>query len=138
DSLDRFTAAANGESTDTLKFDLAGRAVTAITMLAGTRYERALDYDVRDRRMRLRVVSPWADTLRYVWNAYSQLDTLEDWGGGRTVFNTYNADRLLTSFSFPNGATVLHNYVDLHTVMLDSLSTAAAHAALGRLYAFDT
>lgn len=138
DSLDRFSAVANGESTDTLKFDLAGRTVSAITVLAGTRYERALDYDVKDRRTRLRMVSPWADTLRYVWNAYSQLDTLEDWAGGRTAFTAYNADRLPTTITLPNAVALSHTYVDFHTAMVDSFSTAAVNAALGLKYAFDT
>lgn len=138
DSLDRFSAVANGESADTLKFDPAGRAVSAISVLGGTRYERALEYDVQDRRTRLRVVSPWADTVRYVWNAYSQLDTLEDWAGGRTSFTAYNADRLPTTITLPNAVSLSHTYVDFHTAMVDSFSTAAVNAALGFKYGFDT
>jgi RHS repeat-associated protein len=100
DPAQRFRAAANGESTDTLKFDVAGRREFEITLVGGTRYERRASYNIRDLRTALEVVAPWRDTISYRYNANMLLDTLIDLKGDRTR-HIYDGDLLLASIELP-------------------------------------
>jgi YD repeat-containing protein len=98
DPLLRFRSAANPESSDTLKWDAAGRPQSEITILAGTRYERRSSYEIRDLRTSLEMVSPWDDTISYRYNLNMLLDTLIDLRSGRTTLR-YNADLILDTIA---------------------------------------
>src|SRR5205823_1347143 len=69
DAQDRYVADASAESIDTVRFDVLGRVTSQITVRGTTRYELVSDWDNRDKRIMLRSVSPWTDTIAYHYNA---------------------------------------------------------------------
>jgi RHS repeat-associated protein len=138
DPLERFVAVSNGESVDTLKFDISGRPTNEIAVHAGTRYELASTLDIRDRRTRLHITAPgWSDSIRYSYNARSALDSLIDVSGRRTKF-VYNSDGALTEIQLPNGVNVTHGFPSTHTPARIQYSVSAINDTLGRNYGYDS
>ncbi|MDP9347964.1 MAG: hypothetical protein M3P24_02265, partial [Gemmatimonadota bacterium] len=130
-------AVQNEESSDTLRFDPAGRITQEITARGGTRYALESNYDVRDLRTQLRLTSPWTRSIGYRYNAQMQLDTLIDLAGGRTRIG-YNADRQPTSVTLPTGLDIVRNYPSTHVAFKIEYSaggtTSALEPYLGRNY----
>lgn len=137
DPLDRFLAIANGESTDTLRFDVAGRTTTETTIRGGTRYELSSTYDVRDRRTQVQMSAPgWNPSVGYRYDTRSRLDTLIDVTGGRTIVS-HDDDALLSGVVLPNGLRITQGYPSTHTPSKKEYDNAGVNAAIGRNYGYD-
>ena len=151
---DRWVEASNGESTDRISFDAAGRPVEERSTRGTTAYTLQSGYNVRSLRTALRMTSPWTRSIGYRYNARMQLDTLIDLAGGRTTLG-YNEDGLESTRRLPTGLDVDRGYPSTHvTAMIDywdatlreHLSRGYNHNARGLIgarrqryaYAFET
>src|SRR5690606_35694202 len=74
DPLGRFLAASNAESTDTLKFDAAGRPQDEITVRGGTRYVLRSNYEKRDLRTSVSMTAGGSHSVNYRYDSFMQLD----------------------------------------------------------------
>jgi RHS repeat-associated protein len=136
DPIGLFTAASNTESTDTLKFDSVGRPTGEIAVRNGTRFELQSTFNVRDLRTMLRVVAPWADTIRYAYTAAMELDTLVDFGGGQTRI-MYDSHRFPTGATFPNGVGMTRTFPSVHVPGGVTYNSATVNASLGVKFGFN-
>jgi RHS repeat-associated protein len=137
DSHDGFTAVANDESTDTVKVDAAGRVQAQISVRAGTRYELRSTHNTRGLPDTLRMVSPWADTIAYHYNASLALDTLRDLAGGRMALG-YDQHLLNSTRTLPNGLSDTLVYPSTHTTAQVTYSNGSVTSAVGAKYDYDT
>jgi len=137
DLQDRFTAASNPESTDSLKLDAAGHPVYQVSVRAGTRYELQSAYNIRDLRTALQINVPWADTISYHYNAYMRLDTLTDLAGGRTPIH-YDNDLLPDTMSLPNSLGVVGQYPAPHSTGQLTFTDGAVNNTIGVLYNYNS
>jgi RHS repeat-associated protein len=136
DPLGLFVASSNSVSTDTLKVDAAGRPTSEISIRGSTRHEWLSTYNVRDLRTMLRIVSPWADTIRYAYTAAMELDTLVDIEGGSTRF-TYDSHRVPLQVTLPNGTTISYTFPSVHTRGKVTYSSPGPNYTLGVMYGFN-
>lgn len=85
----------NAESTDREEFDAAGRLLRTLITRGGTTYRLENSLDAQGRRTQLAVYGPWsgARTTGYRYNERSQVDSIIDFAGGRTLMQ-YDADGL--------------------------------------------
>jgi RHS repeat-associated protein len=133
-----FVAASNGESTDTLKLDAAGRQVAEAAVRGGKRYEVVSTYDHRDQRTEVEFLDSgltlgWTE---YRWNDFMQLDTLiENGTGGKTPIG-YNADRQASTVRLPTFDRY-HKLTPTHALGSISYSDAGVNAAAGFGYNHD-
>jgi len=136
DAHDGYTAAANGESTDTLKLDAAGRPAYQVSVRAGTRYELQSTYNIRDLRTALQLNVPWTATIGYHYNAYMQLDTLTDLAGGQTAIHR-DGDLLPDTLSLPSGLGIAGRYPAPHGTGEVSFTDGAVNYAIGKRYDYN-
>jgi len=137
DLSDRFVVDSNAESMDTVKFDVAGRVQSQISIRTGTRYELVSHINGRDLPDTLRSTSPWADTIAYHYNASFALDTLRDLAGGRTALG-YDRHLLDSAIALPNGLRIMGQYPATHTTAQVSYSNGPLDAAIGAKYDYDS
>lgn len=140
DPLGSFVAASNAESVDTLKLDRAGRPVAEIAIRGTTRYERASSFNTRGLRTLLRMVSPWEDTIRYVYTSAMELDSIIDFAGGKTR-RTYDNHRFPTGVVLPNGVSISSSYPSVHTpsgFVYSGANSVELNATVGVKYGFNS
>jgi RHS repeat-associated protein len=108
--------ASNPESTDRVELDAAGRPLRTVTTRAGVTYTVENAFDARGLRTGLSVTGPWsgAHTAGFRYNARMQLDTLIDFGGGRTVIE-HDQDGLEVMRTLPSGVWISGGHTSLHT-----------------------
>jgi RHS repeat-associated protein len=106
-------AGSNAESTDTLRFDVAGRTVGQISLRGGVRYALASSFNGNGQRAALTMSAPWARSIGYRYNSRMQLDTLIDLAGGRTALE-YDDDQILTATHLPNGFNITNGITSTH------------------------
>lgn len=97
---DRWFAVSNAESTDTVHYDIVGRATQQITRRGTTRYALSSSYNAEGLREGLTMTAPWTRSIGYRYNAAMQLDTLIDLAGGRTAMQ-YDGDGMLYHTALP-------------------------------------
>lgn len=138
DPLGRYTAASNGESTDSLKFDVAGRPVTEISVLNGQRYERTSTFNSHGLRTQL-TVSPWLTSIGYRYGSTLQLDTLIALDGGRTRLS-YNDDRLPVGMHLPTASAlgITRDNSGTHAPSKIAYTDATIDGAIGAFYSYGT
>src|SRR5690606_34573808 len=141
DPLGRFVATSNAESTDTLRFDAAGRPQDEITVRGGTRYVLRSSYEKRDLRTSVSMTAGGSHSVNYRYDSFMQLDRLTVAGVGTTIVG-YNHDRQATSFALPNssgstGLTVNRSFPSTHMAGSITYSLGAIDAAVGVRYAHD-
>ncbi|HEX5438979.1 MAG TPA: RHS repeat-associated core domain-containing protein [Gemmatimonadaceae bacterium] len=132
-----FVATSNAASTDTVRFDAAGRPTTEVTVRGTQRYVRTSSYNRLGQRTALAASGAWTAAIGYAYDAVThQLDTLTDLAGGKTVLG-YNADRLVSTTRLPttSGLTVSRSYPSTHLTSLLSYSEAALNGVLGTSFA---
>lgn len=138
DPLGRYTAASNSESTDSLKFDVAGRPVTEIALLNGQRYERTSTFNSHGLRTQL-TVSPWLTSIGYRYGSTLQLDTLIALDGRKTTLS-YNDDRLPLGMYLPtaSGLRITRDNSGTHAPSQITYSDATIDGAIGAFYSYGT
>src|SRR5207244_2367129 len=105
----------NSVSTDTSKFDGAGRAISEIAVRSGQQYVRTSTFNSYGLRTALQV-NPWNTTIGFHYDALLRLDTLTDVAGGKfaTAYNSDGQDSLLTIPSNPT-IQLFSNYSATHS-----------------------
>jgi RHS repeat-associated protein len=137
DPLGLLAAASNAVSSDTTKFDKAGRVTNQIMVRGGTRYELVAEHNARDLRSLLRIGSPisWADTIRYTYNERLQLESLVGLASDTTRLK-YNSEFLLDTIVLPTGLKTWRRYPSTHSASRIHYSDATIDHKIGRTYAF--
>src|SRR5688572_29396472 len=136
DSLGRFTAVANSESIDTVKFDAAGRPEVEVTVRGTRRYVRTTTFDIRDRRTALSISEPWTSSMGYRYNAKGLLDRITDFSGSHTALGAASHESLLEDIVLPTapGLMVYRDHPSTHTPKAILYSTAMLHDSLSAGY----
>jgi RHS repeat-associated protein len=102
-----FVAASNSVSTDTIKFDAAGRPTHEITVRGGVRYVLESTFNYR-HRVKLQMTSPWSRSIEYSYKGL-QLDTLRGFDNANTAIG-YNERRQVAYFKLPTGDSIFMRY----------------------------
>lgn len=118
DAAGLWEQASNAESTDRAEYDAAGRLLRTLVTRGSITYRLENTLDAQGRRTQLAVYGPWpgAYTSGYHYNDLAQLDTLTDFGGGRTLM-MYDAEGLWSGPMLPmnwNYFGIERSYVSLH------------------------
>jgi RHS repeat-associated protein len=106
-----FTAS-NSESTDTIRYDVAGRLIEEVSRRGGNRYRIQSVYNsvrAKDSRRELRITPPGGTTRvrTYGYSAAQQLDTIV--GFGRTLLLGYDGNRQLNLARIPLASPVIES-----------------------------
>ncbi len=141
DPLGRFLVWSNGESVDTVKYDLAGRVTAQISWRRGHRFEVDASYNNRNLRQSVSIVAPWASTVHYGYGHALELDTLTDVAGLKTTF-LYNQDAQPIQETIPNtagvGINVLMGFPSTHSPSSITYSDPTMNSAFGINITFDS
>jgi len=148
DPAGRYAAVSNRESTDTLRFDVAGRPLVAITcrvLAAGNAaqcFRDSSSYQIRDRRTATVVAAPgiWGGSqfsILYHYNNRSVLDTLTNFAGEKATFAS-NPELMPagTTLLGLNNLSIAFEYVWNHRSDEIQLSDSTLNAALRMGYYF--
>jgi len=136
-----WVSVANGESTDTLKFDAELRLTDAITSRNNVRYDLQPSYTAEGQRDLLEVVAPtWSRSIGYGYDALFRLNYLRN-QGQQAASITYTPEQLVNTVKLPitvSGSTKLtetFTYSPAH--LPQSLGYNGPDAIVGRRYTYD-
>lgn len=132
----RWVMASNAASTDTIRFDVAGRPVEQVTVRGGTTYRLQSTYGGEGRRTKLAVTAPFSRQIRYVRDEFGQLDTLVAIDGTATTRH-YNADRQGIQVRYPTGDTLFRRFASTHRAGIFNWSDTELRGAFYTSYELD-
>jgi YD repeat-containing protein len=143
DPYNRWVAAANGESVDTIKLDARRRVTDAITWRNGVRYLLQPSYTAEGLRDLLKIVAPtWSRDIGYGYDSLFRLNYLRH-QGGQAASITYTPEHLPSTVKLPvtvSGTTKLtetFTYTPAHRPQALAYNGGAVDVALGRRYTYD-
>ncbi len=130
-----WVAAGNGESTDTIRFDARGRTTAEVSVMGGQRFELKSSYLKEGPRSKVELLSPWARSVSYSYDASLRLQSLGDPAGGTTTI-AHDDDGLPTRITLPSGLQQSFGYTPGHLPSQIRWS-GGLDGALGALYGYD-